>query len=70
MRSGVSLISVKQACENAEIEIPDFDFINIANAARAQWNDLLGRVEVEIAPGQEDLRVLFYSSVSSAWSTS
>ena len=70
MRSGVSLISVKQACENAEIEIPDFDIINIANAARAQWNDLLGRVEVEIAPGQEDLRVLFYSSVSAAWSTS
>ena len=66
MRSGVSLISAKQACENAETEIPDFDFTNVANAARAQWNDLLGRVEVEIARGQEDLRVLFYSSVSFA----
>ena len=40
--------------------------INVANAARAQWNELLGRVEVEIADGQEDLRVLFYSSVSAA----
>jgi putative alpha-1,2-mannosidase len=66
VRSGVSLISTKQACENAETEIPDFDMINVANAARAQWNDLLGRVEVEIAHGQEDLRILFYSSVSPA----
>ncbi|KAN0133100.1 Glycosyl hydrolase family 92 domain containing protein [Lactarius tabidus] len=63
VRSGVSLISTKQACENAETEIPDFDMINVANAARAQWNDLLGRVEVEIAHGQEDLRILFYSSL-------
>jgi putative alpha-1,2-mannosidase len=38
--------------------------INVANAARVQWNDLLGRVDLEIARGQEDLRVLFYSSVS------
>ena len=66
MRSGVSLISAEQACDNAETEIPGFDIINIANAARAQWNDLLGRVEVEISDGQEDLRVLFYSSVSVA----
>ena len=66
MRSGVSLISTEQACDNAETEIPDFDIINIANAARAQWNDLLGRVEVEIGNGQDDLRVLFYSSVSAA----
>ncbi|KAI9437962.1 glycoside hydrolase family 92 protein [Lactarius indigo] len=50
-------------CANAEAEIPDFDFINVANAARAEWNDLLGRVGVEIAQGQEDLRVLFYSSI-------
>ncbi|KAH9033368.1 glycoside hydrolase family 92 protein [Lactarius pseudohatsudake] len=63
VRSGVSLISTEQACANAEAEIPDFDIINVANAARAAWNDLLGRVEVEIAHGQEDLRVLFYSSL-------
>ncbi|KAN0133092.1 Glycosyl hydrolase family 92 domain containing protein, partial [Lactarius tabidus] len=63
VRSGVSLISAKQACDNAEAEIPDFDFTNVANAARAQWDDLLGRVQVEIAPGQEDLRLLFYSSL-------
>ncbi|KAF8267730.1 glycoside hydrolase family 92 protein [Lactarius quietus] len=63
VRSGVSLISAEQACENAETEIPNFDIITVANAARAQWNDLLSRVEVEIAHGQEDLRVLFYSSL-------
>jgi putative alpha-1,2-mannosidase len=66
VRSGVSLISAEQACENAEREIPDFDIINVANAARAQWNEVLGTVEVEIAQGQDDLRVLFYSSVSPA----
>jgi putative alpha-1,2-mannosidase len=64
VRSGVSLVSAKQACDNAETEIPNFDMINVANAARVQWNDLLGRVDLEIARGQEDLRVLFYSSVS------
>jgi putative alpha-1,2-mannosidase len=66
VRSGVSVISAKQACENAESEIPDFDLITVANAARAQWNGLLRRVEVKIAHGQEDLRILFYSSVGSA----
>jgi putative alpha-1,2-mannosidase len=66
VRSGVSFISTQQACENAEAEIPDFDIIDVANAARAQWNELLGRVEVEIADGQDDLGVLFYSSVSPA----
>ncbi|KAI0296922.1 glycoside hydrolase family 92 protein [Multifurca ochricompacta] len=63
VRSGVSLISMEQACANAEAEIPNFDFDKVATAARAEWNDLLGRVGVEIAPGQEDLRVLLYSSL-------
>ncbi|KAI0260072.1 glycosyl hydrolase family 92-domain-containing protein [Gloeopeniophorella convolvens] len=63
VRSGVSLISTEQACANAEAEIPDFNFVNVANAARDQWNELLGRIGVGIASGQEDLRILFYSSL-------
>ena len=66
VRCGVSFISTEQACANAEAEIPDFDIIDVANAARAEWNELLGRVGVETAPWQEDLSVLFYSSVSPA----
>src|SRR6266404_6886461 len=64
VRSGVSFVSTAQACANAEAEIPDFNFDEISNAARAQWNNLLSTVDVEITQGQEDLRVLFYSSVS------
>ncbi|KAI0251580.1 glycoside hydrolase family 92 protein [Lactifluus subvellereus] len=63
VRSGVSFISAHQACANAEAEIPDFNFTNVADSARTAWNDLLGRIEVDIAAGQEDLRVLLYSSL-------
>jgi putative alpha-1,2-mannosidase len=65
-RVGVSFISEEQACTNAEAEIPDFDFARVVNAARSEWDELLGRVQVVVAEGQEDTRKLLYSSVSAA----
>ena len=67
-RVGVSLISVSQACENAESEIPDFDFEGLRESARKEWNELLGRFEVPAKDieDEKDTAVLFYSSVSTS----
>lgn len=62
-RVGVSFISSEQACANAEEEIPDFDFEKVHSDARAQWNDLLGRVQVDTTGVSKDTVQLFYSSV-------
>ena len=60
-RVGVSLVSAAQACETAEAEVPDFDFDRVREEGRKQWNDLLGRFDVEI--DDRETAVLFYSSV-------
>ncbi|KAF8876853.1 glycoside hydrolase family 92 protein [Infundibulicybe gibba] len=62
-RVGVSLISSAQACANAEEEIPDFDFERVHQANRAQWNDLLGRVQVDTTGVPRETTELFYSSL-------
>jgi putative alpha-1,2-mannosidase len=64
-RVGVSFISTGQACANAEEEIPDFDFDKVHSDARAQWNDLLGRVQVDTTGVPKETVQLFYSSVRS-----
>lgn len=67
-RVGVSLISSAQACANAEAEIPDFDFERVRAEARRQWNELLGRVQVDVTGVDKETVQLFYSSVSpSEW---
>ncbi|KAF8624708.1 hypothetical protein AX17_007039 [Amanita inopinata Kibby_2008] len=62
-RVGVSLMSSDQACANAEAEIPDFDFNRVQSENRAQWNDLLGRFQVDMTDVPRDTVELFYSSV-------
>ena len=63
VRVGMSFISTDQACANAEEEIADFDFEGTRAAARAEWNDLLGRVQVETDGVDDDTIELFYSSL-------
>jgi putative alpha-1,2-mannosidase len=70
-RVGVSFISTDQACSTAEEEIPDYDFEKVKSDARAQWNDVLGRVKVRFGDAgerttekQKELVEHFYSSVS------
>ncbi|KAI0319725.1 glycoside hydrolase family 92 protein [Amylostereum chailletii] len=64
VRTGVSFISTDQACSNAQ-EINNFDFEGVRTAARQAWNDLLGRITIQLGDGndQEDMRTLFYSSL-------
>lgn len=64
VRAGISFISSAQACANAEEEIPDFDFDGVHTANRAQWNELLGRIQVDTAGVALETVQLFYSSVS------
>ena len=60
---GVSLISIEQACANAEQEIPDFGFDEVRAASRAQWSELLGRVQVDPKGVDSEIVDLFYSSM-------
>ncbi|CDO77723.1 Glycoside Hydrolase Family 92 protein [Trametes cinnabarina] len=62
-RVGVSFISAEQACANAEQEIPDFNFDEVRSASRAQWSELLGRIQVDPSGVDPEIVDLFYSSM-------
>ncbi|MGW1892799.1 GH92 family glycosyl hydrolase [Streptomyces sp. NPDC002004] len=62
LRLATSLIGVDQAKDNLRQEIPDgASFADVEAGARKQWDDLLGRVEVEGA--STDQRTTLYSSL-------
>ncbi|QKW09879.1 glycoside hydrolase family 92 protein [Streptomyces sp. NA04227] len=62
LRLATSLIGTEQAKANLEREIPeDRSFESVRDDARAQWDRLLGKVEVEGA--SEDQRTTLYSSL-------
>ncbi|MEV6564376.1 GH92 family glycosyl hydrolase [Streptomyces kronopolitis] len=59
MRIATSLISVDQAKANLDREIPaGATFDGVRDRARAQWDDLLGRIEVQGA-GRDQLTTLY-----------
>ena len=60
-RYGVSFISVEQAERNLRNEIPDWAFDRIKDAAKARWNETLGRISVE--GGSEAQRRVFYTAL-------
>ncbi|TFY74391.1 hypothetical protein EWM64_g9622, partial [Hericium alpestre] len=65
-RIGVSFISEARACQYAEAEIPDIStkgFDATKAAARAQWNNVLGTVQVDLAGVTHDRNELFWSSL-------
>lgn len=64
VRVGVSFISSAQACANAEEEISDWDFERVHSHALAEWNELLGRVQIDPTGVDKEMLQLFYSSVS------
>ncbi|WP_030622485.1 GH92 family glycosyl hydrolase [Streptomyces sclerotialus] len=62
MRIATSLISVDQAKDNLRQEIAaDASFASVRDRARAQWDDILGRIEVEGA--SRDQLTTLYSSL-------
>jgi putative alpha-1,2-mannosidase len=62
-RVGVSFISVDQACENAEREIPDWHFERVESDARKEWRKKLGAIEVDATGVSEELQTTFWSGL-------
>ncbi|KAJ7051298.1 glycoside hydrolase family 92 protein [Mycena amicta] len=62
-RVGISFVSTAQACQNAEEEIPDFDFAGVVADSENQWRDILGRVQVNSTGADDETVTLLYSSL-------
>ena len=60
-RYGISFISVEQAKANLRREIPAWDFEHVKQAAKARWNEALGRIEVQ--GGSDAQRKVFYTAL-------
>ncbi|MFM2160883.1 MAG: hypothetical protein RLZZ383_395 [Pseudomonadota bacterium] len=58
VRVGISYISEDQAARNRDVELGDRGFDEVATAARASWNAVLSRFDVEADP---DTTSLFYT---------
>lgn len=62
-RFGVSFLSADQACNNAEEEVPDWNWDSIQAASKAQWEDVLQRVIIDTKKENSTVVELLYSSV-------
>ena len=60
LKVAISYCSVKQALLNLKVESPDWDFDLVRKSARDEWNNLLGRIEVE---GTHERKVKFYTDL-------
>ena len=58
-RYGISFISVEQAKKNLQHEIPAPGFDAIKAAAKARWNETLGRITVEGGTPDAKARLLY-----------
>lgn len=61
MKLSISYTSVENATQNMEAELPQWDFEEIVAASRAEWNSLLGRIEIE--GGSDDDQRRFYTDL-------
>jgi predicted alpha-1,2-mannosidase len=61
IRIGISSISLDQARQNLQREIPGWDFDQTRTRARKIWNEALSKIEVK--GGTEDQRTIFYTSL-------
>jgi predicted alpha-1,2-mannosidase len=62
-RVGLSFISVDQACQNAESEIPDFGFEKVVKASEDTWTDKLSTVQVNPTGVSDELLTTFWSGL-------
>ncbi|KAM7207315.1 Glycosyl hydrolase family 92 domain containing protein [Naviculisporaceae sp. PSN 640] len=64
VRVGLSFIDGWQACDNAEKEIPDFNFKRVENEARDIWREKLGgAIQVDAEGISEELQTTFWSGL-------
>lgn len=62
-RVGVSFVSSAQACQNAENEIPDYDFTGVKEAAEDAWSRQLSPIAVEAGGVSDDMQTSFWSGI-------
>ncbi|TEY82454.1 hypothetical protein BOTCAL_0029g00430 [Botryotinia calthae] len=60
-RVGVSFISIAKACQNAENEIPDFDFEKVLTAAEDAWREKLSVISVDATGVSDEIQTVFWS---------
>ena len=61
MKVGISYTSVANATTNIEKELPNWDFNEIVDESKKEWNNLLGRIEVK--GGSEKDQRRFYTDL-------
>ncbi|MBL3655875.1 GH92 family glycosyl hydrolase [Fulvivirga sediminis] len=61
VKTGISAVSIENAKENLESEMPNWDFTEIAAAADHAWNKELSKVKVKL-PTEDQMKV-FYTSL-------
>lgn len=61
VRYGISYISEEQAKRNLYNEISGFDRQSLIQSARAAWNKVLGKIQIE--GGTEDQKITFYTAL-------
>ncbi|WP_405269784.1 GH92 family glycosyl hydrolase [Cellulophaga sp. Ld12] len=61
MKVGISYTSVANAATNIEKELPNWDFNEIVDESKKEWNNLLGRIEVK--GGSEKNQRRFYTDL-------
>ena len=62
-RIGLSFISSEQACENAEREIPMFEFNDVKRAAESAWRSKLSSIQVDNTGVSTSLQKTFWSGL-------
>lgn len=62
----MSFISANQACNNAESEVPDWDWNAVQDASQSKWEDILSRVAIDVDEEDPTIVELLYSSVRSS----
>lgn len=61
IRAGVSYVSEEQACNNAQEEIPEYDFDKVRKTSRGLWNTKLQRLRIS-PESDRNITELIYSS--------
>lgn len=62
-RVGMSFVSTEKACENAEKEIPTFDFDATLRTAEKAWKEKLNVIQIDSTGVSEVLLTTFWSGV-------
>lgn len=63
VRVGMSFISTEKACQNAEKEIPSYDFEGVQSSAEDAWRKKLSPVSIDATGVSNSLQTTFWSGL-------